>query len=37
MKNDVAAYIRYYNLDRLHTTNGYMSPINYEKSFRKVS
>ena len=37
MKNDVSAYMRYYNLDRLHTTNGGMSPIDYEKSFRKVS
>ena len=37
MKNDVSAYMRYYNLDRLHTTNGDMSPIDYEKSFRKVS
>ena len=37
MKNDVAAYMRYYNLDRLHTANNDMSPINYENSFRKVS
>ena len=37
MKNDVAAYIRYYNLDRLHTTNNNMSPVEYEQSFRKVS
>lgn len=27
MKNDVAAYMRYYNLDRLHTANNDMSPI----------
>lgn len=37
MKNDVAAYMRYYNLNRLHTANNDMSPINYENSFRKVS
>lgn len=37
MKNDVAAYMRYYNLDRLHTTNNDKSPVEYEKSFRKVS
>lgn len=32
MKQDVADYIRYYNLDRLHTANGSMSPVNYELS-----
>jgi len=37
MKKDVAAYMRYYNLERLHTTNGDQSPINYEKSLKKVS
>jgi len=37
MKKDVAAYMRYYNLERLHTTNGDQSPINYEKSRNKVS
>ena len=37
MKNDVAAYMRYYNLDRLHSANNDMSPINYENSLRKVS
>jgi putative transposase len=37
MKNDVAAYIRYYNTERLHSTNGDLSPINYENSLRKVS
>jgi putative transposase len=30
MKQDVAAYMRYYNLERLHTANGDQSPINYE-------
>ena len=37
MKNDVSAYMRYYNLDRLHTTNGDMSPIDYEKCPEKVA
>jgi putative transposase len=37
MRNDVAAYMRYYNLVRLHSTNGDQSPINYEKSLEKVS
>ena len=37
MQNDVAAYMRYYNIERLHTSNGDKSPINYENSLRKVS
>ena len=37
MRQDVAEYIKYYNLDRLHTSNGDMSPVNYEKSLMKVS
>jgi putative transposase len=37
MKQDVAAYIKYYNLDRLHSSNGNMSPVNYENSHTKVS
>jgi len=37
MKIDVAAYMRYYNLERLHTANGDQSPINYESSLKKVS
>ncbi len=37
MRKDVAAYMRYYNLDRLHTANGDQSPINDEKSLKKVS
>lgn len=37
MKSDVAAYMRYYNLDRLHTANGSVSPINFENSQEKVS
>ncbi|XWR67227.1 IS3 family transposase ISSde6 [Providencia manganoxydans] len=38
MKEDVTVYMRYYNLERLHTANGDLSPIEYEQnSFRKVS
>ncbi len=37
MKSDVAAYIKYYNLDRLHTANGGVSPIHFETSQQKVS
>ena len=38
MKNDVTAYMRYYNLERLHTANGDLSPMEYEQnSLRKVS
>ena len=37
MKIDVAAYMKYYNLERLHTANGDQSPINYESSLKKVS
>jgi putative transposase len=37
MKQDVAAYMRYYNLKRLHTANNDMSPINYENSLSEVS
>ncbi|MCC5856007.1 MAG: IS3 family transposase, partial [Idiomarina sp.] len=37
MKNDVAAYMRYYNLERLHTANGDRSPVDYENELRKVS
>ena len=38
MRNDVAAYMRYYNLERLHTANGDLSPVKYEQnSLRKVS
>jgi len=37
MRRDVAAYMRYYNLTRLHTTNNDMSPISYENSLSEVS
>lgn len=30
MKSDVEAYIKYYNLDRLHSSNGDLSPVEYE-------
>lgn len=31
MKRDVAAYMKYYNLDRLHSSNDDLSPVQYEK------
>jgi putative transposase len=37
MAADVAAYMKYYNLNRLHTANGDMSPIEYENYQLKVS
>ena len=37
MTKDVAAYMRYFNLERLHTKNGDQSPINYENSLKKLS
>jgi hypothetical protein len=37
MKQDVAAYIKYYNLERLNSSNGDQSPIEFENSFKKVS
>lgn len=37
MAADVAAYMRYYNVKRLHTANGSMSPIEYENYQLKVS
>ena len=37
MKNDVADYMRYYNLERLHSANGDLSPIHYENAQQKVS
>lgn len=37
MTQDVAAYMKYYNLKRLHSSNNDMSPINYEKSQIKVA
>lgn len=31
MRRDVSAYMKYYNLDRLHSSNNDLSPIQYEK------
>jgi putative transposase len=31
IKQDVAAYMKYYNQDRLHSMNGILSPVDYEK------
>jgi putative transposase len=36
MTQDVAAYVKYYNLERLHPSNGDQSPIEYENPFRRV-
>jgi putative transposase len=37
MKQDVTDYMRYYNLDRLHSANQDLSPIEFENSLKKVS
>jgi putative transposase len=37
MLKDVADYMKYYNVERLHTANGDMSPIDYENFLTKVS
>lgn len=37
LKKDVAAYMHYYNVERLHSANGDMSPVNFENSQLKVS
>ncbi|GLR65009.1 hypothetical protein GCM10007878_24480 [Marinospirillum insulare] len=37
MAADVAAYMKYYNLKRLHTSNGDMTPVEYENYQLKVS
>ena len=37
MKQDVAAYMKYYNGERLHTSNGDRSPVQFENSQIKVS
>jgi putative transposase len=36
MKKDVAAYMRYYNIDRLHSANDDLSPVKFELSQLKV-
>jgi len=37
MKQDVTNYIKYYNLDRLHSANDSLSLVNFENSQLKVS
>ncbi|CDL80343.1 transposase [Xenorhabdus cabanillasii JM26] len=37
MKQDVLDYLHYYNLTRLHTANNYLTPVEYEIAFEKVS
>jgi len=37
MMQDVTAYMRYYNQERLHSSNGDMSPVKFEKSQINVS
>ncbi len=36
MKQDVTAYMRYYNLERLHSANDDLSPVEFENSQPKV-
>lgn len=36
MRNDVMAYMRYYNLERLHTANGDLSPVEYEQNSLRI-
>jgi putative transposase len=37
MKQDVTAYMKYYNLERLHSANDDLSPVEFENSQVKVS
>ena len=37
LKKDVAEYMRYYNVDRLHSANDDLSPVKFELSELKVS
>jgi putative transposase len=37
MKQDVTAYMKYYNLERLHSANGDLSQVKFENSQLKVS
>ena len=37
MKQDVAAYMKYYNLERFHSANDNLSPVEFENSQVKVS
>ena len=34
MKNDVAAYLEYYKLERSYTAKNDISPINFENSLK---
>ncbi|CAM4474040.1 hypothetical protein VIVU109784_17790 [Vibrio vulnificus] len=36
MKEDVSAYMRYYNLEKLHSANNDMKPINYEEFLAEI-
>ena len=37
MRQDVAVYMKYYHLEKLHSSNGNMTPAEYENSLEKVS
>lgn len=37
IQQDVAAYIKCYDVERLHSSNGDQSPVEYDSSFGKVS
>jgi putative transposase len=37
MNQDVTAYMKYYNLEQLHSANGDLSPVEFENSVLKVS
>jgi putative transposase len=37
LEKDVLAFMKYYNLERLHTANNDLSPINYENPLKQVS
>ncbi|WP_370688846.1 IS3 family transposase [Xenorhabdus anantnagensis] len=37
MKKDVLDYRHDYDLTRLHTANNYLTPVEYEMAFKKVS
>jgi len=37
MLDDIAKYMKYYNVERLYSANYDQSPIEFEESFRKVS
>lgn len=33
MRQDIIAYMKYYNIDRLHSANGDMSPVRFEQAY----